>query len=139
MDRLAAEATAWEAKNIADGGVCDFCCAERDGREFVTYTTDSPISEVIVGIADTGVGTVEHVSDEYWAACPACDPVVQQGDPAKLAEHVADTANYERIGFERDPYEVVRLTSLYRQFYARNPVRGNSPSYVNDPSDPRSA
>jgi hypothetical protein len=140
MDRHAAEANAWSAQNIADGGVCDFCCAEQteQGFAFVTYTTDSEISEVMVGISADGVGTIEHVNDRYWAACPACDPVIQDGDPVTLATHVAETANYDRIGIERDPSEVARLTRLYRQFFARNPVRGDTPPpYVNDPTDPR--
>lgn len=123
MDRSAAAANEWSAKNIADGGVCDFCCAELAGKPVVTYTTAAPISELIVGVAADGVGTVEHVADEYWAACANCDPVVQQGDPVKLAEHVADNANYERIGSDRDTYEVARLASLYRQFFARAPQR----------------
>lgn len=143
MDRIADETRDWSAKNIADGGVCDFCCTELAGLEgVVTYVTAGPITEQLVGVSADGVGVIDHVSDEYWAACPACDPVVQQGDPQKLAEHVAATANYDRIGVERSPYEVARLTRFYREFYALDPKRTTAPvdevvPYLNDPSDPR--
>lgn len=123
MDRIAESAREWSAQNHAEGGVCDFCCDLLVGKPVVTYITDRALVEQIVGITAGGIGVVDHVSDEYWAACPACDPVIQENDAAKLAQHVFETADYSRIGSPRDSADLPRLVIFYEQFFGANPKR----------------
>jgi hypothetical protein len=126
IDRAAADANEWAAQNVAEGGVCDFCC-HLLGENVVTYTTDGHLVEDILiaspGRPEVGSGVATIVQDEYWAACPDCDPVVEQGDAAKLAAHVLDRADFERIGVPRERFDVAELEQLYVRFFERNPVR----------------
>jgi hypothetical protein len=134
IDRLADKTNAWSAKNIEDGGVCDFCCALLAGRPVVTYATTKPLIEDMILIGGEGSGVLTHVSDEYWAACPDCDPVIEQANPAGLAAHVVATANYDRIGIDRDDVtETALLTEFYQRFYDATPTRSTEPPRIETP------
>jgi hypothetical protein len=124
VDSMVEGVTAWSDNNLADGGVCDFCCRLLADRPVVTYTTNRPLIEHMLVIDGGGdAATLDHVTDEYWAACPACDPVIQKGDPEELARHVHRTADRDRTGVPATPGEMVTLLDLYARFFASDPQR----------------
>lgn len=125
--QVAAKTNAWVEKNIADGGVCDFCSRLVGDGPCATYTLSASIVErmIVVSTEDPAdAAPLSQVNDEWWAACPDCDAVIQQKDPAALAQHVFATADYDRIGVPPERgLDVSYLTDLYGRFFAANPVR----------------
>ena len=65
-----------------DVPLCDFCCREGVTTRFPCSTTITMVA------ADGSVST----SDDDWAACEACAPLVAAGDPKRLAEWVLGRA-----------------------------------------------
>lgn len=72
---------------------------------------------------------ITHVADPYWAACPACAPVVATGDVGKLVAHVVETTDYARLdipNIDKDDLATT-LTSLYRRLFAVGVTRTEGP------------
>lgn len=117
----AANAKAWGEANEARGGVCDFCCNELSETPTVTTWLSAPMIESLA-VLDTetkGTATIGHVLDEFWAACAACDPIIEQRDPAKLAAHVRATRGPAAPTCPpgQEAYEQAELTALYAHFF----------------------
>lgn len=69
--------------------VCDFC--SRPGVAFA-YPCEDGVTLVVVG------GRSAHVATSYggWAACAECAPIVDVGDPGRLALHVVRRGSVPR-------------------------------------------
>lgn len=108
----------WQAANIAAGGVCDFCSRLLEG-DWRAWRGSALVTDM--GILDArtlGTGTITFVNDPYWAACEACDPVVEAGDPQALVEHVLATRDPKRTPLI-PPGALPELRSSLRDLYGR--------------------
>lgn len=136
MNEAADAVTEWSSQNTADGGVCDFCCTPLPGHEVVTYLLEAPQLSALEGIeaGSLSVGTIYFANSPDWAACEQCVPVIDEHDPAKLADFVIDNrykpvadrgleARREDGEMPADVRRVVHadLVDLYESFYALNP------------------
>lgn len=125
-NEAAASARAWSAKNIADGGVCDFCCHLLEPGHFVTYIVPPMIGTLsMIDVEDHGTGTVTLIDDSQWAACDKCDPIIAEADPLKLTAHVLANRDVERAGdFPPELLPIIHadLVDLYTKFLRGQPT-----------------
>lgn len=127
---IARETNEWGDENQARGGVCDFCGNELTETPKVTTWLSSPMIEAI-SVLDTetrGAATIDHVLSEDWAACAACDPIIEQRDPAVLAEHVRATRgpHMPTCPPGHEAFEQADLTELYTKFFETAHRAGDS-------------
>jgi len=87
-----------------DVGVCDFCSGP-DIR--FRYPCSATIT--MVAVDGDGEARMGATSNDDWAGCAGCAPVIALKDPARLAAHVIDT------GHAADPATQV-LLSLVPEF-----------------------
>jgi hypothetical protein len=113
------EAQRWTDEN-ALVGVCDFCCRPTREVDGTTFITEGAFSDETVMIGSGRVTRSGVVYTPEWFACERCAPVVEQGDPEKLADHVNATYDRVRVGPMPPDYRN-DLASLYRAFFAHNP------------------
>jgi hypothetical protein len=83
--KAAAKVQAWADQNQAEGGVCDFCTHHLIPDTATTYRVDR---EIVRSIMAPDGSIVTQVLSPDWGACERCTPVIDEGDPAKLMEHV---------------------------------------------------
>jgi hypothetical protein len=126
----AASLRAWQAKNAADGGVCDFCANLLSDGPYVTWVT-APITATLP-VIDLPRGRRSSESeiviedDSLWAACWRCDPVVAAADVERLIDHVLEARDVGRTGPITPalmPWVRADLRGLYTAFYAGGPRR----------------
>jgi hypothetical protein len=109
-------------RNLAAGGVCDFCSRPLEPHH-VVYVGPTIVSTIsIMDGEDLGTGTVVSVDDSNWAACEICDPIVAEHDPVKLTAHVLANGVVE---FPGEILAVVYsdLVERYTVFFEGNPQR----------------
>lgn len=127
LNEAAAETAAWEASNLAEGGACDFCGTLVGSAPTVTYRTGGVIDGALSVIGDDlAAGTIRFGYDPYWLACSGCEPAVDRGDAAGLAEHVLNNRDPERtptVSAEARPSVLAELTELYEGFFSLKPAK----------------
>ena len=101
--------------NEAAGGACDFC-GRRVQLPYTFYFGDTDSVHSLEGIDPETLETaavIYHNSPD-WAACDDCAPVVRQGDPQALTDHVMQFEEVKNPAFVADG-----ILTLYTDLYKK--------------------